>query len=294
MQSKTAWVTEEFFNNLILAKLSLLFQYRTKAMKIRILSDLHLEFFPFSIPAATQDKETVLVLAGDIAPFAARSILEPFLQGASRQFRAVCFVPGNHEYYGGVWPLSLDRVKRWNLPDNVHILDRASVRIDDITFLGATLWTDMGAGDPILINDAPNFMADFEHIYTPSSETEGLRCLTPRDTMADHQRSVAWFARELAYLRRTNQKAVMITHHGLTPRSVHKRFMHNALNGAFVSDLTGFLFAHQPTLAIHGHTHDSFDYYVEHTRVIVNPRGYTRHHDRQENPRFAPMFLVDI
>jgi hypothetical protein len=46
-------------------------------------------------------------------------------------------------------------------------------------------------------------------------------------------------------------------------------------------------------LWIHGHTHDSFDYVCNGTRVVCNPRGYAID-GIPENPRFDPALTIDI
>ena len=48
-------------------------------------------------------------------------------------------------------------------------------------------------------------------------------------------------------------------------------------------------------LWIHGHTHTAFDYTVDGTRVVCNPRGYLDRRTRQpENPQFAWDKVVEI
>jgi 3',5'-cyclic AMP phosphodiesterase CpdA len=63
-------------------------------MKLRVLSDLHLEFLDWTPPAVEAD---VVVLAGDIHG-GVRGV-----EWARRQFpdTPVIYVPGNHEFYGG-------------------------------------------------------------------------------------------------------------------------------------------------------------------------------------------------
>ena len=62
-------------------------------LRIRVLSDLHLEAAPFDPPAAAAD---VVVLAGDIHNGAAG------VEWAQRTFEApVLYVAGNHEPYDG-------------------------------------------------------------------------------------------------------------------------------------------------------------------------------------------------
>jgi hypothetical protein len=46
-------------------------------------------------------------------------------------------------------------------------------------------------------------------------------------------------------------------------------------------------------LWIHGHTHDSFDYRLNGTRVLCNPRGYARD-GVNENPMFDPQLVIEV
>lgn len=267
-------------------------------MKIRLLSDLHLEFVPFSIPPMDGDSDTVLVLAGDIAPIVHRDLLETFLRDAAGRFRHVCFVPGNHEYYDAVWPDVLDELCEWNLPANVHVLQRGSVQVDDVVFLGATLWTDMAGQDPEAMELAQRMLFDYR-VISQSGESLGSGepvGLTPERTVDEHHRSRQWIESSMRQLLQEEKKAVLITHHGVTLDSVHERFHGNPLNPAFVSDMNEFLLAHPPALVVHGHVHNSFSYRVAGVgpRVVVNPRGYTRKDGTQENPEFDPCLVLEV
>lgn len=265
-------------------------------MKLRVLSDLHLEFCEFVIQPLPDDLNTVLVLAGDIAPFAMPTLLRPFLQKAASQFKAVCYVPGNHEFYHGKWPDALEHAQSWGIA-NVHIMDRARVDIDEVAFLGATLWTDMAKGDPVVIQNAEWSMADFSEIYVTPRQGSKNKILTAAHIIEDHNVSRKWLDIELAAARSENKQAVVITHHGVSPKSIHYKYEGNPLNGAFISDLSPVLLRHKPALVIHGHTHSSFDYRIGGTqgpRVVVNPRGYARYSGTQENQEFEPLFCVEI
>ena len=123
-------------------------------MKLRILSDLHIEFHPFEIPPLKTDRETVLILAGDIGVIHRKTELKSFLRQAAAQFRAVIYVLGNHEFYRGVWPDALQTLRTWHLPDNIHVLERQWVKIDDIVFLGTTFWSDFDNKDPTAMQNA--------------------------------------------------------------------------------------------------------------------------------------------
>lgn len=86
---------------------------------------------------------------------------------------------------------------------------------------------------------------------------------------------------------------VVISHHAPHRRSVHERFAGSALNACFVSELEQRILAWQPALWLHGHMHDSSDYYIGATRVLCNPRGYTRG-GKAENTNFDPYLTFTI
>lgn len=79
-----------------------------------------------------------------------------------------------------------------------------------------------------------------------------------------------------------------------TPLSLtRQQFVGLPLNACFVSDLEERILRWQPTLWLHGHVHDSFDYWVGATRVVANPRGYAPQ-GVVENKAFAPELILEI
>lgn len=200
----------------------------------------------------------------------------------------------------GLLPLCTGRILRpvrvWELPANVHVLEREVAEIDVVTFVGTTLWTDFERENPTAMTTARCTMNDFSVIgrdLDPDNPDQRPRFL-PEHALADHRRSRVWLSKTLGDLHAHGRKAVLVTHHGIAPDSIHARYLGDALNGAFVSDLTPLLRKTQPALAIHGHVHDSFDYVVGATRVVVNPRGYARDAYSQENKAFNPCLTVEV
>ena len=86
---------------------------------------------------------------------------------------------------------------------------------------------------------------------------------------------------------------VVITHHAPSRKSIHPRFERSLVNPCFVSDAERLLDGTRAGLWIHGHTHDSFDYVVNGTRVLCNPRGYAKN-GVNENDRFDPDLVVEV
>ena len=253
-------------------------------MKLNILSDLHLGFSGMDPPRNDAD---VVVLAGDIArPREAASWALQF-------DKPVLYVLGNHEFYGGSIDGTAAELKRLCQGTHVHVLDDDETVIDGVRFMGSTLWTDFGLfGDgperAAAVDEAHRFMRDFTRIRAQES---GDAPFTPALAAALFERHAGWLDRRLdaAHAGPT----VVITHHAPSRRSIHPRFADSRINACFVSDAERLLAGNRARLWIHGHTHDSFDYAVQGTRVVCNPRGYAKG-GVNENARFDLDFTIDV
>ena len=136
--------------------------------------------------------------------------------------------------------------------------------------------------------EAKRLLRDFSRI-TLSESTGSV--FTPEDSALLFAKHAGWLRERLATPH--DGPTVVITHHAPSPRSIHPRFAGSLLNACFVSDLEGLVGGQSAQLWIHGHTHDSFDYRVERTRVVCNPRGYARR-GVNENPLFDPNFTIEV
>lgn len=254
-------------------------------MKLHILSDLHLSVQGMAQPQTDAD---VVVLAGDIArPDRAAPWALDF-------GKPVLYVIGNHEFYGSSLPEVKAAFHRLFDGTHVHLLDDSAVVLGGVRFLGSTLWTDFkanGAGDKMAeaMHKSSEFMFDFKRVRTAAAADAPL--LTPEDTTRLFAASTRWLDAELA--KPFAGPTVVITHHAPTLHSIHPRFAGSPFNAAFVSDAAWLLQGGRAALWIHGHTHDSYDYRIDRTRVLCNPRGYVK--DGQvENPRFNPELVVPV
>jgi predicted phosphodiesterase len=252
-------------------------------LKLNILSDLHLGQGDMPLPDNDAD---VVVLAGDIARPAQA------VAWASRLAKPVVYVLGNHEFYGGSISDTPAQMRRLCEGTQIRILDDESMVIGNVRFLGSTLWTDFllfgrGEGQRAAMAEAGRYMRDYSHIRL-SDDFEGL--FKPEDSAALFYRHAAWLLRELAAPH--DGPTVVVTHHAPSTRSIHPRFEGSMLNACFVSSAEHLLDERQTPLWIHGHTHDSFDYTVNGTRVVCNPRGYAR--GVNENARFDPDLVVEV
>ena len=242
----------------------------------------------------------MLVLAGDIANGAdGFKLFSDWRRKTARHIGRdlpILYVAGNHEYYGHVVAPKLEQMRQAAEQFGIHFLENRCVVLNGVRFLGATLWTDYqfftGIDQAHAMEMARQRLNDHQLIRT------GRARFSPQDALSLHVKSIEWLKAELT--KPFAGKTVVISHHGVHPKSVHPRFRDDLLTAAFVSDLTDLL--RGVDLWMHGHVHDSFDYYVGSCRVVANPAGYVLNrlvadHPgelRFENAAFNKKLLVDL
>jgi len=277
-------------------------------MKINVISDLHLEFSDLTLPGGD-----VLILSGDVMEarkfkrnqYDPMNVLLPhedahkrpdrhyrfIIEECSAKYREVIYVMGNHEHYGFQFQKTWAHINS-QLPDNVHLLERETLTIDDVTFVGCTLWTDMNREDQLTMYHMRSMMNDYKQITMFNEAKNIYHRLTPERTVEEFYKSRDYI--KLVVEGKPDQKFVVVTHHSPCKASTHPRYIHDTLmNGAYSSDLSEFILDHpQIRVWTHGHTHDPFDYQVGETRVICNPRGYKGYEQRAED--FDPTYGFEI
>jgi len=142
--------------------------------------------------------------------------------------------------------------------------------------------TDRGSIDRAMAN-AHYGMNDFRLIRYGESRT-----FRPADSRAIHLAQVRWLRAKLA--EEFVGSTVVVTHHLPHRQSIHTKYEGSDLNPSFASDL-GDLMDPSVSLWIHGHTHESFDYLVNGTRVVCNPRGYV---PMEPNAAFDSVFTINL
>jgi Icc-related predicted phosphoesterase len=263
-------------------------------MKIQIASDLHLEFFERLFPdyriVEPTDAE-VLVLAGDIHRHAQ----------AIAAFRdwpvPIIYVHGNHEGYGADFEQLIPEMRESARLAGIHYLENDELVVNGVRFLGCCLWTDYclqgKEKKEAAMREAARCMMDHKAILTGNG-----KFFMPQDALQIHIASLDWLSRKLE--EPFDGPTVVVTHHGPHPKSIHPRYAGDIVNAGFITDLTPLL--DKATLWVHGHVHDSFDYRVNGTRVVANPRGYAKNRSVAptpdqlvwENPAFDARLVVEV
>lgn len=274
-------------------------------MRLLVLSDLHLELgTSFTLPAGL-DFDAV-VLAGDIhSP--GRKAVHWARRESTFGGKPVVYVPGNHEFYGAPnFGHELDEMRRAAEGTNVHLLDRDSVVVGGVRFLGCMLWTDFqlpirngsvmdtDVGHALL--EANRDVNDFRciNVIAPATREnryrEFKRLLRAEDTLALHWVDRDWLRRELK--KPFGGPTVVVTHHAPSNESVAEKYAGDKLTPAFVSHLPDEFF-NAPELWLHGHTHTTADYIRRRCRVVSNPRGYRLRDSSFENHQFNPGLIIE-
>lgn len=253
-------------------------------MKIQLLSDLHIEFWPKSLIDVEFDRfqtdADVLVLAGDIN--VGRTNTLDTLKRFSARYPKVIYIRGNHEEYGQRYNDFREGIKFADkLPSNVYFLDPGVVHIDGVTFIGAPLWTDF-CGDPLAEQMAAYGINDFGRVH-------GLKT----HHYAEENQKQKMFIKD-AYDKYVGRK-VIVTHFLPAMECVDPKYTQDpgsiALNKYFANNMGNYIDTLSNTTWMFGHTHESVDMTIGDTRLLCNPYGYF---GNELNHNFKANYVVTV
>jgi Icc-related predicted phosphoesterase len=259
-------------------------------LRLWIQSDLHLELTRgWDLPAVGDRPDyDVLVVAGDLIPGMERGAAWLL----ARVTKPTIFIPGNHEAYGRDVDRTVEKARALTAGTNVHILQNDTVQVGDVTFIGATFWTDFTLfGDP---GRAMIAAAESLNDYRKIRVGRYVYRLRPSHTLQRHQQSREFIASELR--KPKNGKRVVVTHMGPHPSAVRHGFENDILSAAYASDCSD-LMAMGVDAWVHGHTHETYDRIVAGTRLVTNQKGYGPWPPKEltwDNPKFDPHFVIEI
>jgi len=290
---------------------------KKKVMKIKLVSDLHLEFSDCYIN--NDEGADVLILGGDICiaqdlhdhPEPANTAdqaaiangtglgrrqmtaqrFRDFFKRCSFQFPHVIYIMGNHEFYNGKFYAGINYMREECAKyPNVYMLEQDMKIIDDVVFVGGTLWTNMNRRDPLTMHAIEGMMNDFRIIRNDARNYAAMSAL---DVAIRHDKTLAYI--EHIVHEHRNKKCVVVGHHSPSFQSVHPTYAHeNLMNGGYHSDLSEFILDHpQIKLWTHGHTHHPFDYMIGETRIVCNPRGY-ENDGYSEDTGWNPNIVLEV
>jgi UDP-2,3-diacylglucosamine pyrophosphatase LpxH len=252
-------------------------------ISFQVVSDLHIEYKNNNIPDPLHYIKPVakmLILAGDIGSLYKFNQLRGFLQKLCIHFELVLYVPGNHEFYMqhdcNTHPVSMDVLVNKlqsleNEIDNLYILNRTSIVLNNICITGCTLWSKAEVKIPKFIVRIHGMTTEIYNKY--------------------HYNDLKYINRMIEYCKNNNLKLIVVTHHcpsfnvmdntykmllndDNTMENFRKKDRYVSL---YFSNLDNLLRKDKVHTWICGHIHQNFDYITNGgTRLVGNQYGKPR------------------
>ncbi|WP_297335018.1 metallophosphoesterase [Algoriphagus sp.] len=240
-------------------------------MKLQFASDLHLEFPSNKAYLSLQPLDpvgNVLVLAGDIVPFAVLDQHLDFINYVSDHFETTYWIPGNHEYYhfditekSGV----LNEAMR----SNVFLVNNISVVYEKTKLIFSTLWSKISPSYKWQIERRLN---DFHLI-----RNQGHRFSAELYNRL-HAESLTFIQRELN--AKPEEQTVVFTHHCPTFLNYPEHYKGDILNEAFAVELHNLIESSKIAYWVYGHHHTNTpEFTIGNTKLITNQLGYVQQNE---------------
>jgi len=241
--------------------------------KIQYCSDLHLEFpenkkFLNSNPLQVEGE--VLLLAGDIVPFAVMNNHKDFFDYISDNFKFTYWIPGNHEFYYYDITKKDDAIHE-KIRSNVYLVNNVSVKLDDVKLIFSTLWSKIDLINQWVVQQT---LSDF-HVIKYNK-----RPFTAVHYNQLHQECIQFIEKELK--QNGEEKTIVVSHHVPTFLNYPEKYKGDTLNEAFAVELFDLIEANGPDYWIFGHHHQNIpDFKIGETKLITNQLGYVKYNEHK-------------
>ena len=239
-------------------------------MKLRYLSDLHLEFikpnklehFINKIPPGLDE---ICILAGDIGnPY--KSQYDTFINFISKNFKKTFIIAGNHEYYNKkktLYETNSFLENYFKQFDNISFLNNQYEIYENYCFIGTTLWSKI-TNPMYKINDVYQIFK-FNYIEYNKLNEECVEFL--KDTLDD------------------NNNCIVITHHMPSESLIDIKYKTPEIlpyNQCFYCDMDEFIKVNKYKIKcwFYGHTHTSSKVIINEIPFLCNPIGYPNENNK--------------
>lgn len=252
-------------------------------MKIQYCSDLHLEFREnknFLAKNPIKPSGEILLLAGDIIPFAQIDSHNDFFDFVSDNFEMVFWVPGNHEYYH----YDLDDVKSplyEKIRKNVFLANNQIIPYKGFNLILSTMWSSISPQNEWVVQQS---VSDFFLINSQGKK------ITPAIFNSLHQTDYTFLKNAL---NTTDSKInIVVTHHVPTFLNYPKQYKNSSINEAFAVELYDFIASSNATYWIYGHHHTNIPTFtIGNTIMLTNQLGYVK---QEEQKGFKTDSIIDL
>jgi predicted phosphohydrolase len=250
-------------------------------MKLQYCSDLHLEFKEnkdFLKNNPLKPNGDILLLAGDIVPFAIMDREKDFFDFCSDNFKQTYWIPGNHEYYHASFKngrLSED------IRSNVKLLNNQVIELEGVRLIFTTLWSHISAKNQWYIQKR---LTDF-HVIKYNGEK-----FTPQHYNQLHEAALDFLFTSIA--KKYKGKMVVVTHHVPTFLNYPEQYKGDVVNEAFASELFDKIEKSKIDYWIFGHHHANMPAFnIGKTTMLTNQLGYVQNN---EHKQFNPEALISL
>lgn len=228
-------------------------------MKLRYLSDIHLEFIQPEklnnlIKNIVPKKDEICILAGDIGnPY--QENYKKFMDFINDNFKKTFVIAGNHEYYNN--DKTIDQTNEYLVEffrkySNISFLNNTSENYLGYNFIGTTLWTKV-TNTKYKINDVYSIL--------------NFSC---KDYNDQHNKCVDFLSKNI------KENIIVITHHVPSKKLIDKKYMTNDYNEWFYCDMDELIEDNKDNIKcwIYGHTHTPSIKRIQEIPFLCNPIGY--------------------
>lgn len=208
----------------------------------------------------------ILILAGDIVPFAVIDKFKDFFDYCSANFEATYWIPGNHEYY--YYDIATKSgVLNENIRSNVHLVNNISIIQNDIKLIFSTLWSKIQLTNQWQIEQN---MSDFHVIKHHKNR------FTATHYNQLHEECLHFITSELQ--NNTQTKSIVVSHHVPTFLNYPAQYKGSILNEAFAVELLDLIESIGPDYWVYGHSHSNTnDFKIGKTSLLTNQLGYVKY-----------------
>ncbi len=252
-------------------------------MKIQYCSDLHLEFPEnknFLAKHPIEPIGEILLLAGDILPFALHKQSFGFFDFVADNFEAVYWIPGNHEYYHfDIAGISFPLYEKFR--KNIFLINNQTINYKNINIICSTLWSHIQPQNEFEVQQNVN---DFHLIKMNSAR------LNPAQFNQLHQTDLSFLKKAIA--ESEAEKTIVMTHHVPTLMNYPAQYKGSNINDAFAVELYDFIDSSNVPYWIYGHHHyNTPEFKIGNTTMLTNQLGYVQ---QDEQKGFKTNAIIEI
>lgn len=240
---------------------------------IQYASDLHIEF-PYNKKFLMQNPlrpvGDILILGGDIVPFAVMDKHQDFFNFLADNFAHTYWLPGNHEYYHYDLAEKSGALNE-NIRSNVSLVNNITVDYENVRLIFSTLWIKITQAHQWQIEKGLN---DFHLI-----KYRGFR-LTAEKYNQFFDDNLSFIQNELTKIN--EEKVAIFTHHCPTFMNYPEQYKESELNEAFAVELYNMIESSNIDYWIYGHHHTNTpEFFIGKTRLLTNQLGYVQQNEHQ-------------